>query len=327
MKPKFFPWTILCDLFLGQSRDGDIKHIRTSVLIVSWCNYYKCCTDYELLEGTYQFSFLPTVAALSTMSGFIFLANERSHNTKNRRAYCWLSSLFCICSFIYRLGSCIDRHRYWHLIGFIRYNKLCTSMCQGFPKESTCNAGDLGSIPSMGQASGERNSYSLQYSGLGDSMDCIESMERVGHDWVWQRIRHDWVSFTFSMCQRRCSPTAAQNWRLSGFSYLNRRVWIQLLYPASESLPASPSPSPSPHHHYYHHYCHDHQAYSMAKPRAKHFTCIISFNNLMSWCHYLSYFTDKQKEDSEKLLVHIGSKQYTSQDRLESAASTNVSQI
>ena len=203
-------------------------------------------------------------------------------------------------------------------------------MRQGFPdgsagKESTCNAGDLGSSPRMGQASGERNSYSLQYSGLENSMDYIESMERVGHDWVGQRISRDSVSFTFSMCQRRCSPTAAQDWRLSGFSYLNRRVWIQSLCPASESLPLSPSPSP--HHHYYHHYCHDHQAYSMAKPRAKHFTCIVSFNNLMSWCHYLSYFTDKQKEDSEKLLVHIGSKQYTSQDRLESAAVTNVSQI
>ena len=60
-------------------------------------------------------------------------------------------------------------------------------MRQGFPdgsagKESTCNAGDLGSSPRMGQASGERNSYSLQYSGLENSMDCIESMERVGHD-------------------------------------------------------------------------------------------------------------------------------------------------
>ena len=38
-------------------------------------------------------------------------------------------------------------------------------------KESTCNVGDLGSSPRMGQASGERNSYSLQYSGLENSMD------------------------------------------------------------------------------------------------------------------------------------------------------------
>ena len=200
---------------------------------MSWCNYYKCCTDYELLEGTYQFSFIPTVRALSTVPDFTFLGNEKSNNTKNRRAYCWLSSLFCICSLIYRLGSCIDHQRYWHLIGFIWYNKPCPSMRQGFPcgsagKESACNARDPGSIPRLGRSSGEGNSYSLQYSGLENSMDCTESMERVGHDWVGQRVRHDWVSFTFSMCQKRCSPTV-QNWRLSGFFYLNRRVWIQWL--------------------------------------------------------------------------------------------------
>ena len=46
----------------------------------------------------------------------------------------------------------------------------------GFPgtsagKESTCNAGDLGSIPGLGRSPGERNGYPLQYSGLENSMD------------------------------------------------------------------------------------------------------------------------------------------------------------
>ena len=40
-------------------------------------------------------------------------------------------------------------------------------------KESACRAGDLGSIPGLGQSPGERNSYPLQYSGLENSMDCI----------------------------------------------------------------------------------------------------------------------------------------------------------
>ena len=40
-------------------------------------------------------------------------------------------------------------------------------------KESTCNAGDLGSIPELGRSPGEGNSYPLQYSGLENSMDCI----------------------------------------------------------------------------------------------------------------------------------------------------------
>ena len=46
----------------------------------------------------------------------------------------------------------------------------------GFPcgsagKESTCNAGDLDSIPGLGRSPGEGNSYPLQYSGLENSMD------------------------------------------------------------------------------------------------------------------------------------------------------------
>ena len=40
-------------------------------------------------------------------------------------------------------------------------------------KESTCNAGDLGSIPGLGRSPGKGNSYPFQYSGLENSMDCI----------------------------------------------------------------------------------------------------------------------------------------------------------
>ena len=48
----------------------------------------------------------------------------------------------------------------------------------GFPgssagKESTCNAGDLNSIPGLGRSPGEGNSYPFQYSGLRNSMDRI----------------------------------------------------------------------------------------------------------------------------------------------------------
>ena len=40
-------------------------------------------------------------------------------------------------------------------------------------KKSTCNEGDLGSIPGLGRSSGEGKGYPLQYSGLEHSMDCI----------------------------------------------------------------------------------------------------------------------------------------------------------
>ena len=39
--------------------------------------------------------------------------------------------------------------------------------------ESTCNAGDLGSIPGLGRSPGERKGYPLQYSGLENSMDRV----------------------------------------------------------------------------------------------------------------------------------------------------------
>ena len=48
----------------------------------------------------------------------------------------------------------------------------------GFPgssagQESTCNAGDLGSIPGLGRFPREGKGYSFQYSGLDNSKDCI----------------------------------------------------------------------------------------------------------------------------------------------------------
>ena len=48
----------------------------------------------------------------------------------------------------------------------------------GFPcgsagKESACNAGDLDLIPGLGRSPGEGKGYSLQYSGLKNSMDFI----------------------------------------------------------------------------------------------------------------------------------------------------------
>ena len=48
----------------------------------------------------------------------------------------------------------------------------------GFPcgsagKDSTVNAGDLGSVPRLGRSPGEGKGYPLQSSGLENSMDCI----------------------------------------------------------------------------------------------------------------------------------------------------------
>ena len=48
----------------------------------------------------------------------------------------------------------------------------------GFPggsagKETACSARDLGSIPGLGRSAGEGKGYTLQYSGLENSMDSV----------------------------------------------------------------------------------------------------------------------------------------------------------
>ena len=59
-----------------------------------------------------------------------------------------------------------------------RRDRLLTPVFLGFPcgsagKESTCNVGDLGSILGLGRSPGEKKGYSLQYSGLENSMGCV----------------------------------------------------------------------------------------------------------------------------------------------------------
>ena len=49
-------------------------------------------------------------------------------------------------------------------------------------KESSCNAGDLGSIPGLRRSPGGGKGYPLQYSGLENSMDCI--VHEVTKSWT-----------------------------------------------------------------------------------------------------------------------------------------------
>ena len=64
-------------------------------------------------------------------------------------------------------------------------------MLQVFPggsdgKESTCNAGDLGSIPGSGKSLGEGNGNPLQYSCLENGMDrgaLQATVHRVAKSW------------------------------------------------------------------------------------------------------------------------------------------------
>ena len=71
---------------------------------------------------------------------------------------------------------------------------------EGFPdgKESPCNARDMGSILGLGRSPGEQKGYSLQYSGLENSMDCI--VHGVPKSWTGLSNFHfHWhlISFSF----------------------------------------------------------------------------------------------------------------------------------
>ena len=63
------------------------------------------------------------------------------------------------------LFNMVSRKIHW------RRDRLPTPVFLGFPggsdgKESTCNVGNLGSIPGLGRSPGEGNGYPIQYSGL-----------------------------------------------------------------------------------------------------------------------------------------------------------------
>ena len=66
-------------------------------------------------------------------------------------------------------------------------DRLPTPVFLGFPggsaaKESACNAGDLGSISGVGRSPGEGKGYPLQCSGLENSMECL--VHGVAKSWT-----------------------------------------------------------------------------------------------------------------------------------------------
>ena len=66
----------------------------------------------------------------------------------------------------------------WVYIYIYTHTHIPTPEFLGFPggsdgKESACNVGNLGSILGLGTSPGEGKGYTLQYSGLENSMVCI----------------------------------------------------------------------------------------------------------------------------------------------------------
>ena len=69
-------------------------------------------------------------------------------------------------------------------------------------KKSTCNVGDLGSIPGLIRSPGERRGYPLQYSGLENSMDCYGPLGGKELDTTERLPRH----FTSTPLDHQGSP-------------------------------------------------------------------------------------------------------------------------
>ena len=69
---------------------------------------------------------------------------------------------------------------------------IWASLVAQLVKESACSAGDLGLIPRLVRSPGEGEGFSLQYADLEKSMDYMGS----------QRVRHNWVTFTFTLSYR-----------------------------------------------------------------------------------------------------------------------------
>ena len=115
----------------------------------------------------------------------------------------------------------------------------------GFPcgsagKESSCNVGDLGSIPGLGRSPGEGKLYPLQYSGLENSMNCTihgvtKSQTQLrdfqftslhsawGHsvrlDWVTEHTHRHTLMHTHSVCAgpSRCTGVSETPMLTSSF--------------------------------------------------------------------------------------------------------------
>ena len=77
--------------------------------------------------------------------------------------------------------------------------------------DSTCNAGNAGSIPGLRRSPREGKGYPLQYSGLENSMDCIVLLSlRVGHNLVTKHNNKIHVYVCVLCCASHWASLVAQ---------------------------------------------------------------------------------------------------------------------
>ena len=77
-------------------------------------------------------------------------------------------------------------------------------------KESCCNAGDLGLIPCLERSPGEGKGYPLQYSGLENSMNCI--VHRIAKSWTRPKDFHSLIHVSKRRYLDLCIPNG-KKWK------------------------------------------------------------------------------------------------------------------
>ena len=120
------------------------------------------------------------------------------------------------------------------------YNKKIKAGWGGIPcgsagKESACNAGDLGSIPGSGRFPGQGKGYTLQYSGLENSMDCIV------HGGLKESDTTEQPSFLMKMKVKVKSLSLSDSLQSTRFlhpwDFSRQEYWSGLSFPSPRELP------------------------------------------------------------------------------------------
>ena len=108
--------------------------------------------------------------------------------------------------------------------GYASHSSILSFPCGSAGKESACSVEDLGSIPGLGRSPGEGKGYSLQYSGLENSMDCI--VHGVPKSWTWLSGFH----FHFHMLNKYLRELERNNVCLSLFEGLLSRLFYLFIW-------------------------------------------------------------------------------------------------
>ena len=108
------------------------------------------------------------------------------------------------------------------------YMNVC--LCTGFPgssagKESTCNAGDSGSIPRSGRFTGERIDYPLQYAWASLVTQTVKNLPAMQETWVQSLGQEDPLE------EGMATHSSILAWRIP----VDREAWRALVHGLAKS--------------------------------------------------------------------------------------------